>query len=96
MHRIARWGVGVSISFASGRGRRFRHHRTGFCRVTAGTGAASIPDSRKSVLPCEGLNEVLRSGVRETICMPNFVPRLAEAETRLVWIWVESVRPNAH
>lgn len=73
-------------------GRLFHHHCAACHGANAIAGGTSIPDLRKSVLPYEGFNEVVRSGVREKLGMPRFGDRLAESDTKLIWGYIDSRR----
>ena len=81
---------------AIGDGGRLFHHYCAACHgANAIAGGTSIPDLRKSVLPYEGFNEVVRSGVREKLGMPNFGQLLAESDTKLIWGYLDSRRSSA-
>jgi hypothetical protein len=58
-------------------------------------GGTSIPDLRKSVLPYEGFDDVVRNGVREKLGMPNFGRLLKMSDTKLPWGYLDSRRASA-
>jgi len=76
-------------------GRLFHHHCAACHGANAVAGGTSIPDLRKSVLPYEGFNEIVRAGVREKLGMPKFGDRLPPSETELIWRYIDSRRSTA-
>lgn len=99
MHRIVRWAASATISLALTVGVAAAADVTGIgdrelVGANAVAGGTSIPDLRKSVLPYEGFNEVVRSGVREKLGMPNFGGRLAEADTKLIRRYLDARRSS--
>ena len=48
-----------------------------------------------SLCLAKGFNEVMRSGVREKLSMPNLGRLLAETDTRLTWGHIDARRASA-
>jgi len=76
-------------------GRLFHHHCAACHGANAVAGGTSIPDLRKSVLPYEGFDDVVRNGVREKLGMPNFGRLLKMSDTKLLWGYLDSRRASA-
>jgi quinohemoprotein ethanol dehydrogenase len=72
-------------------GQRLYHSKCAVCHGANGvSGGTSIPDLRKSRLPYQAFDMVVREGLLEKIGMPSFAGRLSAADTRLIRDYLDS------
>lgn len=74
-------------------GGRLFHDQCAACHgSSAVSGTSAIPDLRKTPLPYEAFDAVVRQGLKASSGMPNLGRWVTATDTALIWKWLESIR----